>query len=79
MYIFLEDDIVVGLQVVDLAIGQLLGLGWKQINIHGVAVSLGYPIGASTIVFETQIIAGFKHLHYWKQVHFAINKDLRPD
>jgi hypothetical protein len=40
---------------------------------------MGYPIGASRIVFETQIIAGFKHLHYWKQVHFAINKDLRPD
>ncbi len=79
MYIFLEDDLMVGLKVVDLANGQLLGLGWKQINIHGVAMSLGHRIGASKIVFETQIITKFKHVHYWKQVHFAIEKDLRPN
>lgn len=66
-----------GLQVVDLANGQFLGLGWKQINIHGVAVSLEHPIGAWKTIFETQIIARFKHLHCWKQVHFAIDKDLR--
>jgi hypothetical protein len=46
--------------------GQLFGLGQEQINIHGGVVSLGHPIGPLGIVFETQIIARFKHLHYWK-------------
>jgi hypothetical protein len=68
-----------GLQVVDLANGQLFGLGRKQINTHGGAMSLGHLIGALKIVFETQIIIGFKHFHFWKQVHFTTGKDLRLD
>jgi acetyl-CoA acetyltransferase len=51
---------------VDLANGQFFGLGQEQINIHGGVMSLGHPIGTLGIVFETQIIARFKHLHYWK-------------
>jgi acetyl-CoA acetyltransferase len=52
--------------VVDLANGQLFGLGREQINSHGDVMSLGHPIGTLGILFETQIIARFKHLHYWK-------------
>jgi hypothetical protein len=40
---------------------------------------MGHPIGASRIFFKTQIIARFKHFHCWKQVHFAIGKDLKLD
>jgi hypothetical protein len=38
-----------------------------------------YCIVCEGAVFETQIIAGFEHLHCWKQVHFAAGRDLRPD
>jgi acetyl-CoA acetyltransferase len=64
---------------VDLANGQLFGLGHEQINIHGGAMSLGHPIGPLGIFFETEIIARFKHLHCWKEIHFATNKDLTLD
>ncbi len=52
--------------MVDLANGQLFGLGRKQINIHGGVVSMGHPIRPLGIVFETQIIIGFNHLHCLK-------------
>jgi acetyl-CoA C-acetyltransferase len=58
VYISLEDDLVVGVQVVDLANGQLLGLGQEQINIHGGAVSLGHPIGASGARIIISLLTG---------------------
>ncbi|KAH9565730.1 hypothetical protein CY35_04G092900 [Sphagnum magellanicum] len=45
-------------QVVDLANGQLLGLGREQINIHGGAVSLGHPIGASGARIIISLLTG---------------------
>ncbi|KAH9565733.1 hypothetical protein CY35_04G092900 [Sphagnum magellanicum] len=44
--------------VVDLANGQLLGLGREQINIHGGAVSLGHPIGASGARIIISLLTG---------------------
>ncbi len=46
------------LQVVDIANRQLLTLGPDQVNIHGGAVSIGHPIGASGTRIIVSLLTG---------------------
>ena len=53
-------------QVVDLANRKLLGLSDEHVNIHGGAVSLGHPIGASgaRIIISLMTSLAFKDLDF---------------